>query len=147
MIIRRTTEPDGTRRYLVSAWVMNSALTIVLAWVTSITFISWDNSVILGEGPRFTAYDAAILQQSIQQLSNEILDVASLYEICNQKIEMDRDRRAEIHAEFQLFRRELMNHAREDDRRFGQWLHTFPGDTPAGGLIGPWINQEDFPKK
>ena len=139
MIIRRTVDSDGTKRYLVSSWVMNTALTVILAWVTSITFISWDNSVMLGKGPRFTAYDAAIMEASIAQLSNEILDIATLYEACNAKIEFDRDRRAEIHAEFQLFRRELMNHAREDDRRFGQWLHTLPGEPAAGGLIGPWL--------
>lgn len=103
----------------------------------------FSNSVAIGRGPRFTAYDAALMQAAIDQLSNEILDVAVLYEACNQKIEFDRDRRAEIHAEFQLFRRELMDHAREDDRRFGQWLHTLPGDTPAGQLIGPWLSVED----
>jgi len=137
MVLRRGTDSSGNRVFFVSAWVMNSALTIILAWVTSITYISWQNSMELGLGPRFTQADGNELRTEIVHLSNDLRDVILLYEACDAKIDFDRERRAEIFAEFQLLRRGLVDHAREDDRRFGLWIRDGNGETNAADFFSP----------
>jgi len=142
MVIRRAKDEFGHTIFYVSAWVMNSLLAMGLAWISGITVAVWQNSVMLGQGPRFTSADGAELRSEIFHLNNDIRDVILLYESCDAKIDFDRERRAEVFAEFQLIRSGLVDHAKDDERRFRMWLND-NGVTNVGPYISPGFRLKD----
>jgi len=121
MPIRRRTNPDGSKTWEVSSFVMHSLWSGYLLWVVWISSITYSNQITLGEGARFTEADGVRLHSKFNHIVNSVNALKVSLQEARIAADQDRRDRSDLRAEFQLFRAELREHADQDDRRFGVW--------------------------